>query len=627
MKIKHLFLSLLAVATVAATGCKKEELSDPSLKLNPSSLEFGAAAGTQKVLVDANQAWDIEEIDEDWIALSEESGKGATTIEVTVKANTGLTRTAKIVFHCSIKKKTLKITQTGEGKVETITVKEFIEKADTENEYTLSGTVSGFSSQYCSFDLTDETGKIYVYSVTDASKAEYKDKIANGGKVVLSGKYKYYENKSQHEVVEATIISYEPGEAQDYSKAEAKSVAEFIKLAEEDTYYKLTGKVSNFNSTYLNFYLTDDTGSIYVYGASNPNKLTIADGGTVTVAGPYKNHEGINECLNPVILSFEAGEVETGKVTGVAVAVSTNGFLLKTEADENNGLVYAFDSKYKHTVKVGDKVTVEGTKTTYNDVPEITGYDESKITVISSGNTVTHPDATEITKDNIASYNNLFGYVKTTGKLSISGTHYNIVIDGATVKGTLSYPVTEMVPSTLNNKNLDVTGYFVGISGTSDKYFNILVTDVKESAVQPEPEPDPEIKDGKLTLVIDDVKAKFTAATIENENDGFTATISGFTIKFWKASGSTKPVAPTDLLKLYKGHALTISSTEKKIKGVEFTCSETKYCVDITVNSASDTVVKASGTTLTWTGTAVNEFKCTAAAGQCRFNKIVITVE
>ncbi len=86
------------------------------------------------------------------------------------------------------------------------TVKAFIEAADENTYYKLEGTVSGFNAQYCSFDLTDETGKIYVYSVDN--KSEWSSKISNGGKVVLAGKYLYYANNSKHEVVNAYILSF-----------------------------------------------------------------------------------------------------------------------------------------------------------------------------------------------------------------------------------------------------------------------------------------------------------------------------------------------------------------------------------------------------------------------------------
>lgn len=92
------------------------------------------------------------------------------------------------------------------------TVEEFISAADIQNYYELTGTVSGFKKQYCDFTLTDATGDIYVYSVLDASKAEWAEKISDGGTITIYGKYKYYEQKSQHEVVEAYIVSFTAGD-------------------------------------------------------------------------------------------------------------------------------------------------------------------------------------------------------------------------------------------------------------------------------------------------------------------------------------------------------------------------------------------------------------------------------
>lgn len=93
----------------------------------------------------------------------------------------------------------------------TKTVAEFISAADTQNYYELTGTVSNFNSNYCSFDLTDASGTIYVYSVLSASKSEWASKISDGGTVTLLGKYLYYEKSSKHEVVDAHIVSFTAG--------------------------------------------------------------------------------------------------------------------------------------------------------------------------------------------------------------------------------------------------------------------------------------------------------------------------------------------------------------------------------------------------------------------------------
>lgn len=666
MKIKHLFLTLLAVATVAAVSCKKEDTGKASLEISPAELSFEATASTQSVSVTSNRDWKIESESSlpSWIKVTKVSASEAT---VSVEANTGNDRSQDVVFRVVGVKRTLSVSQKGEkgaaqegdgteanpytasqALAETSKLEQG--KTATTESYYVTGQIvkiKEVSTKYgnATFYISDDgtaTNQYTIYQCYYAGGVKFtdetKDAIKVGDLVVVKGPFvNYYD--SNHPEYGATpemkggqIVSIngkvpEGSETPDYTKAEAKTVAEFIKAASETTYYKLTGKVSNLNTTYLNFDLTDETGTIYVYGATNKTTSTIAAGGTVTVAGKYEKFNDENEVTSAYILSYEAAEVKTTTVTGLAVAVSSVGFLLKTDATENNGIVYVYDTKVEHTVKVGDNVTVEGTETTYNDVPEITGY---TFKVNTSGNTVTYPTATEITKDNISTYDNLFGYVKTTGQLSISGTYYNIVIDGATYKGSLSNPASTMVPSTLNNKNVDVAGYFLGVSGSNTKYFNILVTSVAESAVQPDPVADPEIKDGKLTLVIDDVRAKFAAATVDGK-DGYTATISGFAFELGKAASTSDLVAPTDLLKVYKNSTLAISSSAKKIKSVELTCSESKYCKEITVTSDNNTVVKPTTTapyTLTWTGsTAVNTFKFTATGGQCRITKIVITVE
>ena len=158
------------------------------------------------------------------------------------------------------------------------TVEEFIAAADTQNYYELTGTVSGFNPTYCSFDLTDATGKIYVYSVLDASKAEWTSKISNGGTITIYGKYLYYEQKSQHEVVNAHIVSFEgdgsgsttpSGQPESLTKA---TVAEFLAAPESsDVWYELTGEIVSIETgnAYGNFTIKDATGEVYIYGMTS----------------------------------------------------------------------------------------------------------------------------------------------------------------------------------------------------------------------------------------------------------------------------------------------------------------------------------------------------------------------
>ena len=196
------------------------------------------------------------------------------------------------------------------------TVADLISKKDETTYYKLTGKVSRFNATYCSFDLTDETGTIYVYSV--ANKDEWASKISNDATVTLAGKYKLYKKNDgteQNEIVDAYILTCEGGQpAVDPNAAPDITVADLIAKNDEENYYKLTGTVSKFNKTYCSFDLTDATGTIYVYSVSNKADWVekITDGATVVLAGQYQLYkkegkEDQPEIVNAIIISCEGG--------------------------------------------------------------------------------------------------------------------------------------------------------------------------------------------------------------------------------------------------------------------------------------------------------------------------------
>ena len=106
MKIKHLFLSALAVAMVAV-GCKKDEVLGPaSLKAEKPELSFNADGGTETFELKATRAWtaEVKGSNTEGISVSPLEGKGSNdpvTITVTVLKNEGANRTATIEFKAS----------------------------------------------------------------------------------------------------------------------------------------------------------------------------------------------------------------------------------------------------------------------------------------------------------------------------------------------------------------------------------------------------------------------------------------------------------------------------------------------------------------------------------------------
>lgn len=118
MKIKHLFLSVLAMASVAVACNKNEDPSSdkPSLTLNPTELTFEIAGGTQTVAVEANREWSVSVVDgdkNDWVKAEKASD---TEITVTVEPNTSFNRgPVEFIVRMVGVKKNFKVSQKGSG--------------------------------------------------------------------------------------------------------------------------------------------------------------------------------------------------------------------------------------------------------------------------------------------------------------------------------------------------------------------------------------------------------------------------------------------------------------------------------------------------------------------------------
>ena len=237
------------------------------------------------------------------------------------------------------------------------TVEDFIARADEGTYYRLTGTVSAFKTgtnsagkDWMQFDLTDDTGTILVYGFNDGEFEKWAGVVKDRGTVTLTGTYQYYEKNKQHEVMNVTIESFEEGSAP--AEITESTVADFIAKADKNTYYRLTGTVSEFKTgtnssgkNWMQFNLADDTGSILVYGFKDGEydkwAATVKDGGTVTLTGTYEYYEKNkqHEVMNASIESFKEGEPgpEPPGPSGEVKAVTIAEF---NAAEESNSQVY-----------------------------------------------------------------------------------------------------------------------------------------------------------------------------------------------------------------------------------------------------------------------------------------------
>ncbi|MBP5504500.1 MAG: BACON domain-containing protein [Bacteroidales bacterium] len=150
------------------------------------------------------------------------------------------------------------------------TVAEFNAAPESDSQvYELVGTIGGtINTTYGNFDLTDETGTVYVYGLT-ATELGYGAKndksfaslgLKEGDKIKIRGYRGSYGDKI--EVLNAWFIEKLS------SGPLAVTVAEFNAAPESDSQvYELVGTIGgSINTTYGNFDLTDETGTVYVYG-------------------------------------------------------------------------------------------------------------------------------------------------------------------------------------------------------------------------------------------------------------------------------------------------------------------------------------------------------------------------
>ena len=152
--------------------------------------------------------------DVEWISIVHNGDM----IYAAAEPNEGAARSATITFSAE-GYKSVEVTvnqEAGENAGEddgddTITVADFLDKADTSTEYTLTGKITNVANTtYGNFDLTDATGTVYVYGLLTPTGASQQQWAAAGLKqgdiITIKGKYNVYNNSPQ--IKNAVYVSH-----------------------------------------------------------------------------------------------------------------------------------------------------------------------------------------------------------------------------------------------------------------------------------------------------------------------------------------------------------------------------------------------------------------------------------
>lgn len=237
-------------------------------------------------------------------------------------------------------------------------------------------------------------------------------------------------------------------------------------------------------------------------------KVTGEKGGSVA-------EETIPETPSSIADVIAAG-TKKARIEGTVVATYSKGLLV----NDGTGylLVYLNASS---GCKAGDVVNVAGEISTYGGLFQF--GQGSTVTKIGTAE-VTHPTPLAITAEELDAYYNTpyVEYAQYTGVFTISGNYYNVVIDGANVTGSISYPESGLVDASLNGKEVTVTGYLIGTSSNATgKFINTMATSVI-LPVKP-----------VITYTVNEYKAAF------DENNADEVILSGYIVGSNTGRGST----------------------------------------------------------------------------------------
>lgn len=160
------------------------------------------------------------------------------------------------------------------------------------------------------------------------------------------------------------------------------------------------------------------------------------------------------------------------KVKGTVIATYKNGFLV---SDGTASILVYLEGKPSNNV-IGDIVTVEGTTTEFGGMSQ---FPNTSVVTKVGVEEYTQPVPSQWGAAEMDAY--LTGvsvqYISYVGTLSISGSYYNVNIEGAAKAiGSIKYPADGFIDASLNGQKVIVTGYTIGVS--SSKYVNTMATDV-----------------------------------------------------------------------------------------------------------------------------------------------------
>lgn len=438
MKLKRIVPILIAILALI-TSCADEAtvtLLD-EIQVSSSYVSIPVAGGSTSITVKAKDNWTLEKVvskkdSVKWLTVSSTSGTaGESTLTFTApSAIDG--RSAEVLLQCGGKTQRINVIQ-GLSKIASATCAEVIAGPDSKT-YQVTGVCTSIANTtYGNWYLTDKTGTVYIYGTLDA-----KGKTQNflslglevGDEVTVQGPKTTY--GSTVELVNVTVINI----AKSLVKVDSvKNAALPLEGGEVTAYLTCKGQGVSVN-------IPDDAKSwlsitsIQSVGTKTVMKFNAAAnaGGDRGTTLTFSTTDGTKNYTSQTTISQKGAIVKATIATFLAATVGTTQYRLSgvitSISNASSGLLNMRDFSgevyvYKITdfatkgLKVGDIITIVGTRGAYNGTPQVNGAIlESSISVTPAtiAEVLAKPDAPniyykvtgEITQIANADYGNLY---------------------------------------------------------------------------------------------------------------------------------------------------------------------------------------------------------------------------
>ena len=536
---RKLMMALILPMAVAMVSCNNDDpsYSNPYLTVGDRTMSFTAEGGAVTFDINANRSWSIN-ASETWLVVSpasDDNNNGAekkSTVTVTATANEGGPRSASLTITSSALTEPIIITVSQEGEGATDIADALAMEKGT--QVTLKGTVGAVTTQ--SFVLVDNTGAIVVFLGTEPT-------VAIGDKATVKGAIGEYAGLKQIDktdvVVEKTgtdsawAPTPEEVGGEEFTAYKENVVAKYVKMA---GVYTFSDSGKGYNYYNFNVHGSSVKGSFsyapdalvegfennanvlvegYLIGVNSSNFIQIALV-EMTLDEGYVEPEKPEATVATVADVLAGDNDEAFKVEGTVGAVTKKSFILVDATGALNIYVNGTPKAGDVELAVGDNVTVEGTRGEYQNAVQL---NSPKVTA-REGAAVALPTAEEYDAAKLDAYiaEPTTKLVKIAGTYSVSGTYYNLNIDGLSeAKGGSFYQTpAAIVGDIVSGTPVVVEGYLVGYN--NGKYVNI-------HAVKMEVDSTPYLSVAKTEYEIAAAGGEVEVAV--NTNVAFTAAVAG----------------------------------------------------------------------------------------------------